>query len=96
MIGELLGPALIGLVVALGALRWFPTHFPHARLVWATGPVAALGGGLIARAVLGAGHLPVSLVCAALVAAALVSLLVNVGAAAGVDRQLVTAGRHHS
>lgn len=97
MIGELFGSALIGLVVAVGALRWLPTHFPHARLVLATGPVAAAGGGLITWAVLGGGHLPVSLLCAFLVAAVLVSLLMNVGSTdrtAG-DRQLATAGRHH-
>lgn len=97
VVGELLGSVLIGLVVALGALRWRPARFPHVSLALATGPVAALAGGLIARTVLGSGHLPVSLLCAALVASALVSLLMNVRppAEAATDRQLAAVGRHH-
>lgn len=98
MVGELLGSVLIGLLVALGALRWRPTRFPHVSLALATGPVAALAGGLIARTVLGSGHLMVSLLCAALVASALVSLLMNVrppADGAATDRQLAAAGRHH-
>ncbi|MEE1927704.1 hypothetical protein V1J52_05780 [Streptomyces sp. TRM 70351] len=77
MLGEALGSALLGLVVALAALRWLPGRFGSAPLVLATGTVAAALGGLVTRAVLGPGHLPAALALAVAVAVALVSLLVD-------------------
>ncbi|MBW1602968.1 hypothetical protein JJV70_12795 [Streptomyces sp. JJ66] len=77
MLGEALGSALLGLAVALAALRWLPGRFTSAPLVLATGAVAAAVGGLVTRAVLGPGHLLIALTLAALVAAALVSLLLT-------------------
>ncbi|WP_326688109.1 MULTISPECIES: hypothetical protein [unclassified Streptomyces] len=77
MILEALGSAAIGLVLAHGATRRFPGRLPDRRLVLATGPVAALLGGLISRTVLGSGHTPVALACALGVSAALLSLLLK-------------------
>lgn len=97
MLGELFGSALLGLVLALGALRWLPQHFPHHRLVLATGPVAAGGGGVATWAIMGSGHLALALLVASAVAIALVSLLmsaVSPGPQVG-DQPLVAAGRHH-
>lgn len=75
MIWEVLGSAIVGLVIAGAAARWMPARFHHRPLVLATGPAAALLGGLVARAVTGPGHLPAVLVIAAGVGVALLSLL---------------------
>ncbi|MBB1246465.1 hypothetical protein GL263_23350, partial [Streptomyces durbertensis] len=77
MLGELLGSALIGLALALGALRFARERFPDGRLVVATGVVAGAFGGLLARTVLGPGNLLASLLLGGLVAAALLSLLLD-------------------
>ncbi|CAM3114187.1 hypothetical protein ACH4LN_21715 [Streptomyces albus] len=77
MIWEALGSAAIGLALALAATRRFPERLPDRRLVLATGPVAALVGGLITRIVLGSGHLPVALCVALGVSTALLSLLLR-------------------
>ncbi|MGD9482464.1 hypothetical protein WDH52_04260 [Streptomyces sp. TRM70308] len=77
MLGEALGSALLGLIIAAAALRWLPGRFSSAPLVLATGTVAAAVGGLVTRAVLGPGHLAVALVLAVAVAAALLSLLLD-------------------
>jgi hypothetical protein len=77
MIWEALGSAAIGLVLAHGATRRFPGRLPDRRLVLATGPVAALVGGLISRIVLGPGSAPLTLACALGVCAALLSLLLK-------------------
>ncbi|UGY95206.1 hypothetical protein [Streptomyces gobiensis] len=77
MLGEALGSAVLGLAIACAALRWLPDRFPNRRLVLATGPVAAVFGGLITRAVLGPGHLLTTMLLAVGVAAALVSLLLD-------------------
>ncbi|MBD3933794.1 hypothetical protein IF129_19825 [Streptomyces chumphonensis] len=77
MLGEALGSALLGLVVACAALRGFPRRFANAPLVLATGTVAAAVGGLVTRAVVGPGHLAVSLLLGAGAAAVLVSLLLD-------------------
>lgn len=98
MLGELFGSVLLGLVLALAALHWLPRRFPQHRLVLATGPVAASGGGLITWAVLGSGHLLLALLVAAFVATALLSLLLDNSPApptSTADRQLAAAGRQH-
>ncbi|MCZ7416682.1 MULTISPECIES: hypothetical protein [unclassified Streptomyces] len=77
MLGEALGSALLGLAVACAALWSFPRRFGNPPLVLATGTIAAALGGLVTRAVLGPGHLGVSLLLAVAVAAALVSLLLD-------------------
>ncbi|WP_369201776.1 hypothetical protein [Streptomyces sp. PU-14G] len=77
MIWEALGSASLGLALALVASRRFPERLPDRRLVLATGPVAALVGGLISHTVFGAGHVPVALCVALGVSAALLSLLLR-------------------
>ncbi|MGY1437822.1 hypothetical protein [Streptomyces reniochalinae] len=77
MIWEALGSASLGLALALVASRRFPERLPDRRLVLATGPVAALVGGLISHTVFGAGHLLLALCVALGVSAALLSLLLR-------------------
>ncbi|GAA2401102.1 hypothetical protein GCM10010420_29940 [Streptomyces glaucosporus] len=77
MIWEVLGSALLGLAVALVAAHRFPDRFRDRSLVLATGPAAAVAGGVITHVVLGPGHSLPALVVAVLVAAALLSLLVR-------------------
>ncbi|MCQ4080229.1 hypothetical protein NGB36_06370 [Streptomyces sp. RB6PN25] len=77
MIWEALGSALVGLAAAWAALRWLPRRFPSRTMVLATGPSAGLVGGLITRIILGPGHIPVTLVAALAVGAAILSLLVR-------------------
>ncbi|MDF9815476.1 hypothetical protein [Streptomyces sp. SPB162] len=69
--------AALGLGIAYAATHFLPARFPSRALVLATGPIAALVGGLITRTVLGGGHAAVTLPVSALVAAALLSLLVR-------------------
>lgn len=80
---EVLGSALLGLVVAGVAALRFPDRFRDRTLVLATGPAAAFGGGMITRVVLGPGHALPTLVVAVLVSAALLSLLVRPGGPGG-------------
>ncbi|KIZ14229.1 hypothetical protein [Streptomyces natalensis] len=77
MIWEALGAVLIGLVIALAATHWLADRFPSRTLTLATGPVAALLGALLTRAILGPGY-PVLVFLAALaMGAALLSLLLR-------------------
>lgn len=69
--------AAVGLAVAYAAVLALPCHFPSRRLVLATGPVAALLGGLLCLAVLGDRHVLLALAGCAGFAAALLSLLVR-------------------
>ena len=69
--------AAIGLALAYGAVRALPARLPGRPLVLSTGPVAALAGGLIARTILGPGHVMIGLAAAAVMAAALLSLLLR-------------------
>ncbi|MGW3248817.1 hypothetical protein [Streptomyces sp. NPDC001070] len=78
MLWESIAFAAVGLAVAYAATRLVPRRrLPAARLVLATGPVAALVGGLIARTVLGPDQFLVNLATSVGVAAALLSLLVR-------------------
>jgi hypothetical protein len=77
MVWDALGSALIGLAVAVAALRLRPERFPSPVLTVPTGPVGGLVGGLITRVVLGPGFAPATLVGALAVAVAALSLLVR-------------------
>ncbi len=77
MVWEALGSALIGLAVAVLALRRFPARFPARTLTVLTGPAGGLVGGMIMRVVLGPGHAPLTLTAALAVSAAALSLLVR-------------------
>ena len=77
MMWEALAFAGLGLAVAYAAVRLLPARLPARALVLATGTVAALLGGLLARTILGGGHVLLTLVASVAVAAALLSLLVR-------------------
>lgn len=78
MMWEALAFAAVGLSVAYAATRLLPRRrLPAARLALATGPVAAVLGGLITRTVLGSDRFPINLAVSVAVAAALLSLLVR-------------------
>ncbi|WP_228471328.1 hypothetical protein [Streptomyces alkaliphilus] len=70
---------VIGLLVAVSATRWRPDDFPLPRLVWATGPVAALIGWALGRGILGQGHSAATLAVSLTVSVVLVSLLFRSG-----------------
>jgi len=72
---EALAFAVIGLLAAWTAGRLFPVRIPRNPLLLATGPVAALTGGLVTYTVVGGGHPEITFPAAALTAAALISLL---------------------
>ena len=67
--------AVIGLLTAWAAGRMFPVRLPHGPLLLATGPVAALIGGLVTYSVVGGDHPEAIFPAAAVTAAALVSVL---------------------
>jgi hypothetical protein len=75
MIWEALGAMALGLAIAYAATRQLPERLPNRPLVLATGPAAALLGGLICHIVLDGGHTLVTLTVAALVSVAILSLL---------------------
>lgn len=77
MLWEALGATVLGLVIAGLAVLRLPERLPNRPLVFATGPVAALLGGLVSRAVLGPGNVPVVLAVAAGVSVAILSLLLG-------------------
>ncbi|WP_031506061.1 hypothetical protein [Streptomyces megasporus] len=77
MIWEVLGSALLGLAIALVAAHRFADRFRDRSLVLATGPAAALAGGVITHVVLGPGHPLPTLTVAILVSGALLSLLIR-------------------
>lgn len=77
MLLETLGFVVLGFAVGYGATRALSNRFPSALLVQLTGPGAALVGGWVARSVLGPGHALVTLIVAAAVAVALVTLLIR-------------------
>ncbi|WNI17868.1 hypothetical protein [Actinacidiphila sp. ITFR-21] len=75
MLWEALAFAVLGLAAALAATGLLPARLPRTPLVLATGPVAALTGGLVARTIFGAGRPEMTIPVALVVAAALLSLL---------------------
>lgn len=77
MILEVLGAAALGLALALAALRRLPGRFPKHSLTLSTGPAAAVFGALLAHTILGAGRIPVVLLVAVGLSAALLSLLMR-------------------
>ncbi|MFH8406500.1 hypothetical protein ACH4FX_17165 [Streptomyces sp. NPDC018019] len=77
MVWEALGSVLVGLVITLAATRWLPGRFPARLLTLATGPAAALLGAFLAHSILGPGHFFQTLLAAAGLSAAMLSLLVR-------------------
>jgi hypothetical protein len=79
MLWEVLGAAVLGFVIACAAARQLPERLPNRPLVLATGPTAAVVGGLVCWAVLGSDHAAAVLVSAAAVSVAILSLLLSDG-----------------
>jgi hypothetical protein len=77
MIWDAVAFAALGFLAAWTASRIFPLRLPVTPLLLATGPVAALTGGLVAYAVFGGGHPEATFPAAAATAAVLVSLLAS-------------------
>lgn len=77
MIVEVIGSVALGLALAWLAFRRLPHRLPTRRLVLATGVSGALFGDFITRTALGSGHTLVTLLGAAAVSVALLSLLVR-------------------
>ena len=77
MLWEAVAFAALGILAAWTASRLFPLRLPVTPLLLATGPTAALTGGLVTYTVVGGGHPEATLPAAALTAAALISLLVR-------------------
>ncbi|WP_431036613.1 hypothetical protein ACQYWQ_21055 [Streptomyces sp. P6-2-1] len=75
MIVEAVGAAALGLVLAALTLHRLPGRLPHQALVYATGGVGGLFGAFVAHSSLGPGHLPLTLLAATALTAALLSLL---------------------
>ncbi|MFD6434228.1 hypothetical protein [Streptomyces venezuelae] len=77
MILEALGSMLLGLGLAWAAAHRYGHRLPTRALVLSTGPAGALIGAFITHMALGPGHAAATLVGAAAVSAALLSLLVR-------------------
>ncbi|MFK8848934.1 hypothetical protein [Streptomyces sp. Ac-502] len=77
MIWEALGAVIVGLAIALAATRKLPGRFPSRPLTLATGPAAALLGAFLAHSILGPGHFFQTLLAAAGLGAAMLSLLIR-------------------
>ncbi|MEW2387494.1 hypothetical protein AB0933_03935 [Streptomyces venezuelae] len=77
MILEALGSILLGLALAWAAARRYGHRLPTRTLVLSTGPAGALIGAFITHMALGSGHAPATLVGAAAVSVALLSLLLR-------------------
>jgi hypothetical protein len=75
MMWEAVTFAVLGLLAAWTASRVFPLRLPVTPLLLATGPAAALTGGLVTYTVLGGGYPEATFPAAALTAAVLISLL---------------------
>lgn len=75
MLWEAVAYVVLGLVTALAATRVLPRRLPRTPLLLATGPAAALAGGLIAHTIMGPGHYESTLPAALGVCVALLSLL---------------------
>jgi hypothetical protein len=77
MILEALGSAVLGIVLAWAAVHRLSHRLPATRLVFATGIAGALFGDFVTHSALDSGSLLVSLLGAAVVSAASVSLLLR-------------------
>lgn len=88
MLWESVACAVLGLIAALAATRVLPRRLPRTPLVLATGPAAALIGGLLARTIVGAGHYEATLPAALGVSAAILSLLARPSSPAWSGRPL--------
>ncbi|MER5433021.1 hypothetical protein [Streptomyces sp. NPDC002588] len=77
MILEALGSAVLGLALALAALQRLSHRLPVRTLVVATGVAGALFGDFVTHSALGPGTLLLSLLGAAIVSAASLSLLLR-------------------
>lgn len=77
MVWEALGASALGLLIAWAALQRLPRQLPNRPLAYATGPAAALLGGLITRIVVGSGHTLITLTAATGVSVAILSLLLG-------------------
>ncbi|MFD9905481.1 hypothetical protein [Streptomyces sp. NPDC059063] len=77
MILEAIGSTLLGLALAWATARRLPHRLPSRVLVLSTGVAGALVGAFITHTALGPGHVPVTLLGAVVVAAALLSLLLR-------------------
>ncbi|WP_128379576.1 hypothetical protein [Streptomyces cavernae] len=80
MLVEALGSAVVGLALAWAASYRLSHRLPSRRLVLPTGVAAALFGAFLTHTALGAGHAVATLIGAAVVATALLSLLLRPGA----------------
>ncbi|MEU4034629.1 hypothetical protein [Streptomyces collinus] len=77
MILEALGSALLGLLLAWAATRRLPHRLPTRPLVLSTGVAGALFGDFVTHSALGTGSVLLSLLGAAVVSAASLSLLLR-------------------
>ncbi|GAA5703118.1 hypothetical protein AQJ43_01505 [Streptomyces avermitilis] len=74
---EALGSAIIGLALAWAAVYRMPHRLPARSMVLSTGVAGALFGAFLTHSALGPGHVLVSLIGAAVVSAASLSLLLR-------------------
>ncbi|KUN83015.1 hypothetical protein AQJ66_20800 [Streptomyces bungoensis] len=74
---EVLGSAVLGLVLAWAATHRFARRLPTRPLVYSTGVIGALFGDFITHSALGPGSALLSLLGAAVVSAASLSLLLR-------------------
>ncbi|MFE9446931.1 hypothetical protein [Streptomyces sp. NPDC006739] len=77
MILEVLGSALLGIVLAWAAAHRLPHRLPARPLVFSTGVAGALFGDFVTHSALGPGTPLLSLLGAAIVSAASLSLLLR-------------------
>ncbi|MFF2995719.1 hypothetical protein ACFVTC_14270 [Streptomyces sp. NPDC057950] len=74
---EALGAAVLGLALSWAASRRLPHRLPARSLVLSTGVAGGLFGAFLTHTALGSGYYPVILCGAAIVSAALLSLLLR-------------------
>ncbi|MFF2850827.1 hypothetical protein ACFVT5_31525 [Streptomyces sp. NPDC058001] len=77
MLWEALGSGVVGLALAWVALRRMPDRLPTPALVLPTGIAGALFGAFVTHTALGAGNIAATLIGAAAISTALLSLLLR-------------------
>lgn len=87
MILEVMGAAILGLVLALAAARRLPHRLPAPALVLPTGLAGAVFGGFVTHSATGAGNVPVILLGAIAMSTAALSLLLRPARRPGTTRQ---------